>query len=133
IRPVGDNTGENVEPTGRALGIRQGCNVTGEGQTLLERHDIDAPGLENGPTIERDPVEFQGLEPGLHGVCASWQEGCPDPISLRPGLEIEACRLDLAGRERRGCDDRTVLMKPRNGMRWENSATRRRGHGHLLA
>ena len=47
-RLVGDDAGEHVEPPGRALRIGGGGDVVGQRQAFLQRHDVDAAGLQHG-------------------------------------------------------------------------------------
>src|SRR5579872_5597356 len=40
-RAVGDHAGEDIEPSGRTLGVRGGDDFAGQGQRLQQRHDVN--------------------------------------------------------------------------------------------
>ena len=98
LSPIDDETGENVDPAGRALRVCGAGQVGPQLQPLHQPGDIDNPFLQHGAFAgERDRLGVQALEPLANGVPAPGQEARANPISFLADPEVETGRLKLGG------------------------------------
>src|SRR5262245_45236373 len=58
VLPVGDQSGENIEPPGRAFRIGEARDRRAQLELLDERHEIDATRLEHRALRQVDLMEF---------------------------------------------------------------------------
>ncbi len=99
VAVVGDDAGEHVDTTRRALGIGLASQAGGQVEALLQLHEVRAAGLEHGPVAaEVDLVEDVVLELALDRVGAR-QEAAADAQRPLPQPQVEAGRLDVAARD----------------------------------
>src|SRR5262245_2137986 len=97
ILPVGDQPGEDIEPSGRAFWIGEARDCRAELELLDERHEVDAARLQHRALRQVDLMEFQLGELVAHRGVGTGKEARPDAIGDLTQAEIEACRLNLAG------------------------------------
>lgn len=112
---VGDQPGEEIEPAGRTLRVGGGGDAGGKVQPLLQRDEVDATGLQHGAAAEVDLVHGEFVEPFGDGAHAAGEEAGADAPGFRAKPQIEAGRLNLAGRKRQVGGD---------GARFEHGAER---------
>ena len=96
---VGDDTSEDIEPAGRAFGIRGRRDVVGKREAFDQRYDVDATGFEHGPVTERDLVQLQLVDTLSNGRVRTRQKAGAHAVCHFAEPEIETCRLDLIGDE----------------------------------
>jgi len=96
---VGDQPREHVEPAGRAFGVGEARNGRAELELLDQGHEIDAARFEHRALGQIDLVEFERLELVAHRGVGTREEARADAVGDLAEPEIEACRLDLLGRD----------------------------------
>ena len=66
VRLVGDESGEDVETAGGALGVGVGCDIGREREAFHQGDDIDAAPLQHGAEREVDLVHAEARDLGAH-------------------------------------------------------------------
>ena len=95
MRAICQKPGKHIEAARRAFWIGHTGNARGQIEPLEQRHQIDAPRLQNSTLFERHFVHSQIGKPLGHGLAIPRQEAGAQPICLGPQAQIEARRLDL--------------------------------------
>ncbi len=78
-RAVGDDTGEDVESAGGALGVRAPAHVAGQRQRFQQRHQVDRAALQRGALGQGHAVDHEvgvavAVDPGpSRGTAGSWR------------------------------------------------------------
>jgi len=106
---IGNETGEDVEPAGGALGICAGGDAFGQMNAFKHRNDVDATTLEHCGAGQVDGGHLQGLDPVHHRGGLAGEKTGLDAIGNRTEAEIETGGLNLAIFDGGiGCDDALV-------------------------
>ncbi len=113
-RLVRDHAGEYIEPAGGTLRIGGSGDGVRQRQALLQRHDVDAAGLEHGAVAERDLVQLELVDALGHGGARPRQEARAHTKGDLPQPQVEARGLDLVGHELGRGEDRPGAGKLRD-------------------
>src|SRR5919106_1489499 len=81
VLTVGDEPGEYVQPSGRALRVDEAGDGRAEPELLDERHEIDAARLQHRAFGQIDLVKFQLRQLLAHSRIGSRKEARADAIS----------------------------------------------------
>ena len=108
---VGDGADEDVDAAGRALGIGGGGKIGWQFQPLLQRHHVDAAGLQHGAARQVERVHDEAVVEPVGDDLLARQEAGAQAVGDLAEAEVEAGRLDLVeehaalGRDRPRFDD----------------------------
>ena len=117
---VGDDAGEDVEPSGRTFRIGRGRHIVRQRQAFQQRHDIDAAGFQDRAIGEREFVQLQFVDaPGHRGRAG--QEAGAHAIGDIAQAQIETGGLDLVGLEFDRRQYPTVCGQLRDHPIWQNA------------
>ena len=134
LRIVGDDAGEDVQPPGRALGVRSSGDTLGQPEALLQRHDIDAARLQHRAIGQRHAVQRQFFHTGLHRGAGPWQEGGAHAIGPGPQPEVKAGGLYLVVVRCAGKPDQPLFAIAGDGAGGQDAAGLWIGsHAHHMA
>ncbi len=111
---VGDDAGEHVEPSGRALRVGGGDDLRRQRQAFQQRHDVDAVGLQHRAVGEIDLVQLQLVDALGDGRAGPRQEAGAHPVGDVAEPQVEARRLDLALDEVVGRQDQAGIRHRRD-------------------
>ena len=126
---VGDQPGEEVEPAGRALGVgdrRDRRRAAPGPRPAARRRRSPSPAPRRRARSMRC-ISKSASRSATRGAAAG-QEGGAHPEGLAPEAEVEARRLDLAGRERRRGGDRAVGEHARDALGRDHAGPGSRRH-----
>ncbi len=98
VAAVGDDTGEHVESTRRALGVGLRPQALGQGKVLGERDEVWTVRLEDCSPAQVELVDDQRSHLAVDRVDAG-QEAAPQPECPWPEPQVEARRLHTVFRD----------------------------------
>ncbi len=104
-RVVGDHPREHVEPAGRAFRIGRAGDVGREREALHQGDDVDAARLQHRAVAQRDRMQFEVVDSVCHGRPRPRKEARAHAKGDLAETQVEARRLRLVRRDRRGRDD----------------------------
>ena len=136
VGPVDDQAGENVEPSGRALGIGRPGDAGRQREALHQRRDIDDALLQDRAiALKRHLFRVQALQPFEDARPPPRQEARADAIGLAAEAEVEARRLQLGRFDRRGRRNRAGVDKRQDPLARQQArrAGKRRRRGLVFA
>src|SRR5579864_2823314 len=95
LRVVGDEACEDVDPAGRALGVRRSGNAAGKIRTFEQRYDVDASGFQDGAIGEIDLVHEDREELFPHRRARAGKKARANPVCDGAEAQVDARRLQL--------------------------------------
>ena len=109
--PVGNDAGEHIDTAGGAFRIGRGGDFGRQSQAFHQFGDIDAARFQHGALGQVDFMQGQGLDARADGPLRPRQEAGPHAPRPAAQAQIQARRLDLAGREGGSDADRARAMQ----------------------
>jgi hypothetical protein len=94
---IGDHTGEDVEATGRALGVRLCAHTLRQVQLLDQGHQVRTIALQHCSIAQVDPLESEAVDLLLDSRIDVGQEGAPQGPGEVAESQIDAGRLHGLG------------------------------------
>src|SRR5205807_5099306 len=92
---VGDQPGEDVDSSRRALRVRLAADVVRKVEAFDERDEVRPVRLEDRAIAgEVDLAHHEVVQALFDSVIAPWQEAATQPVGHRAQMQVEARRLD---------------------------------------
>ena len=95
-RSIGNQTGEDIEPAGRAFRIRHRADIALQSQTFLQLDDIDASTLQHGAAGQINLMHGKSRQLVLDPHLDAGKKGGLYPPGAAAEPQIKACGLNLA-------------------------------------
>ena len=96
-RVVGDQAGEDVEPSGRAFWVGGAKQAAAQLDRFQQGHDVHATAFENGVFGQINLVGAKVVDLALYRTAFARQETCADAVGNGTEAQIKAGGLNLFG------------------------------------